>query len=197
MGAKSEAIGGGPAVGLADNYVNVLQSLLNGGGIGTAGSPDAIGTTNDIAGVLRSILAGEKGGPGSAIVQMLSKQQTRDTNAIRSRFGANGGAAFGTPAAYAESLYRAEAAPQITSAITDLQLKAFLPLLNQIGGLSQLGIPQRQMIQKRSGFAQALGTLAQIGGSALPFINPAFALPRAASGGGGSVQGFTDAPAYG
>lgn len=165
MGMKTKEVGGGPATGLADNYVSMLQQLMNSGGMGTAGSPQ-VGSGGDIMSVLADILGAGGGKAGGAINQLLSKQQERDVNNIRARFGMSGGTAFGTPAAHAESLYRAEAAPHIAQAITGMQLQAIMPLLQQIGGLSQMGIPQRQVIQQKTGLGQALdvvGGLAQTG----------------------------------
>lgn len=186
MGMKTSEVGGGSAKGLADNYISTLQQLLNGGGMGTAGSPDAMGSTSNIMSVLTDILSGGKGKAGSAISELLSKQQGRDVNALRSRFGAVGGQAFGTPAAYAESLYRAEAAPQITSAITGMQLQTILPLLQMITGLSGKGISQAQTTQQKTGLGQALDVFGQVGGMALPFLTGGFGgMP----GGGGAATG--------
>lgn len=185
MAAKTKAVGGGPATGLADNWISALQQLLNHGGLGPAGSPNAGGSTGDIMSVLSDILSAGGGKAGNAISDMISKQQTRDVNALRSRFGAGGGVAFGTPAAYSESLYRAEAAPQITNAITGLQLQTIMPLLSAITGLSGKGIAQRQIVQEKSGLAQGLGLLTGIAGAAAPFF-----LPGIGGAGRGATAGF-------
>jgi len=174
MGMKTKEVGGGAATGLSDNFIGMLQSLMNGGGVGTAGSPNAVGSTGNIMSVLSDILAGANGKAGGAISQMISKQQERDVNGLRSRFGAGGGTAFGTPAAFAESQYRAEAAPQITTAITGLQLQAMAPLLQAMFGLSQKGIAQRQLIQQKSGFGQALDVGGQIAQAAIKYAPMAF-----------------------
>jgi len=198
LGAKTQEVGGGKATGLANETISGLQALLNTGGLGTAGSPNAAGSTGGIFGILSDLLSSGAGAPGKAATQLLSKQQERDTNAIRARFGASGGAAFGTPAAHAEGLYRAEAAPQITQAITGLQMSALGPLLQMIAGFSDKGIAQRQLIQKKSGLGQALGTVAQIGGAALPFLAPgvgSIAGPALAGAAGGGGAGILD-PGY-
>lgn len=186
MGMKIKEVGGGSATGLADNFIGMLQSLMNGGGIGTAGSPNAAGSTGNIMSVLSDILAGGGGKAGSAISQLISKQQERDVNALRSRFGVGGGTAFGTPASNAEVQYRAEAAPQITNAITGLQLQALSPLIQSIYGLSQKGIAQRQLIQQKSGFGQALDVIGSVGKTAAQYAPLAFSSAPTTKSMGGS-----------
>lgn len=192
MGMKTKEIGGGPATGLADNYVGMLQQLLNGGGMGTAGSPDGPGSTGNIMSVLADILSGGGGKAGSSISQMMSKQQERDVNNLRSRFGAQGGTAFGTPAAFAEATYRADAAPNIMQAISGMQMQAIMPLLSAATGLSQLGIPQRQTVQQKSGLGQALDVFGGLAKTAMPFVMPGFgaAAGGAMGGAGGGAGGF-------
>lgn len=190
MGMSIKEVGGGPATGLADSFVTNLQALLNGGGIGTAGAPDAVGSTGNIMNVLSDILSAGGGKAGNAISDLLNKQQERDVAGLRERFGATG---LGTPGAYAESLYKGTAAPNITNAITNLQLSALSPILQSIYGLSQKGIAQRQLIQQQSGLGQAISTIAPIAKTALSFVNPAFStgLPPAPTIGPldpGSVQ---------
>lgn len=199
MAAKTKEIGGGPTVGLANDYVSALQQLLNTGGLGAAGSPDGPGTAGGVAGILSSILSPGAGKIGGAYADILSKQQQRDINGLRARFGASGGAAFGTPAAFAESQYRAEAAPQITTQIGQLQLQALMPLLSQIGQFSGMGIAPRQLVQQKSGIGSAIGTIAKVGGAALPFLLPGVGGPAAAAAGGvaNGFGGATPAGYYG
>lgn len=188
MGAKTKEVGGGRATGLANDTISGLQALLNTGFMGTAGSPNAFGTTEGVFGILADLFSAGGGQAGKNLGEIFSKQQERDVNSLRARFGSSGGAAFGTPAAFAESEYRAEAAPRFGQALTELQLQAMQPILSGAFNLSQMGIAPRQLIQQKSGLGQALGTVAQIGGAALPFINPAFAGGRA--GGGGAPMAF-------
>jgi hypothetical protein len=186
LGASTKEVGGGSAVGLSNDTISGLRALLNPqlantGGLGTAGRPDAAGTAGGVFGILSQLLQPGAGNIGGSFAQMLSKQQERDTNALRARFGASGGAAFGTPAAFAETQYRAEAAPQIATQVGQLQLNALQPLLQMAGNLSQLGIAPRQTIQQRGGFADALGAIAPIAGAALPFLLPGVGGPAAAA----------------
>lgn len=189
--AKTKEIGGGPAVGLANDTVSSLQSLLNGGGIGTAGSPNPMGSTGNIMKVLRDILSAGGGDAGNAISQLINKSQDRAVQGLRARFGASGGAAFGTPAAFAESQYRAEAAPQTAQAISGLQMNAIQPLLNMILQLSGKGITQRQIVQQKSPLEQGLGLVAGIGKAALPFFAPGIGHAAAAGLGAASSAGST------
>lgn len=172
--AKTSEVGGESALGLAGDWTTALQQLLNTGGIGTAGGKDGPGATGDIMSVLSDILAGGKGAAGSALAQLVGKSDERNVNALRARFTAGGGSSMGTPAAYAESLYRGEAAPHIAQAITGLQLQAILPLLGYINQTANKGITQRQLIQSKSPFGQALDVIGGVAKSALPFVSPAF-----------------------
>lgn len=169
MGMKYKQVGGGPATGLAQDYTNFLEQGLNTGtfGPGFAAGGSAMGATQGIGGFLNDILSGGAGKLGGSLQQILQTQQTNDVNSIRSRFGAGGGTAFGTPAAYAESTYRAQAAPQIASAIGNLQLQTLLPLLGQIGGLAQRGIPQAEIVGQQSPWAQVAGIAAPVLGGIL------------------------------
>ncbi len=183
MTAKTKELGGGPATGLADSYVSALQSLINGGGMGTAGSPNAGGSTMGVMQVLQGLL-NPNGQQGKAIQDIISKQGERDVNSLRSRFGAGGGTAYGTPAAFGESLLRSETAPKLTTALGQLQLSAALPLLAQFGDLSKLGIAPRQLVQQKTGFGQALGAVTGLAGAAAPFFTGGFGggIPGAPSG---------------
>lgn len=196
MGLQTKEVGGGAATGLANDWIHGLQALLNGGGLGTASGPDAVGSTGNIMGILSDLLSGGAGKPGAAISEMISKQQTRDVNALRSRFGVGGGTAFGTPGQYSESLYRAEAAPQITNAVTGLQLQAIMPLLSAITGLSGRGISQRQVVQQQSDLGAGLGIFADLAKTAAPFFLPGIGtkkdkIPPAPIAGPDITGGFT------
>ena len=187
LGPSVKELGGGGGAGMLDqSFISVLQKLLNGGGIGTGGSPNAAGTTGSIYSVLSDILKGADGNAGSAISKLLSQQQTRDINGLRSQFGASGGQAFGTPAAYAESNYRATAAPQITSAITQLQLSALGQLIPTLNNIYNKNTPQAQFVQNPGFLDQALKTVGTVASAIHGFQNP---------WGGGGGGGGAPAPA--
>src|SRR5689334_11669390 len=159
MGTKTKEVGGGPATGLADTFVNWLSQGLNTGtfGAGTPAGSDAYGATSGISSYLNDILAGGAGKIGGATQQMITTQADRDAAALRARFGVGGGTAFGTPAAYAEGILRSETAPKLVTAIGNQQSQALQMLLPIFAGLSQKGIAQRQMIAQPSGWSQAAG----------------------------------------
>lgn|SRR5574338_146325 len=173
MGTQVKEVGGGPATGLANDFIKFLQSGLNSGTFGGAtaatGAMNAnpFGSTTGIAGVLNDILSGGAGNLGGSLQEMISKQGERDVNSLRARFGASGGTAFGTPAAYAESLLRSETAPKLATAVGGLQLQALQPLLGLMAGLSSKGISQRETIAQPSPLANALSIGAPILGGAL------------------------------
>lgn len=189
LGPSVQTVGGGGAAGgLSNDFISVLQKLLNSGGMGAGGRPNAPGSTGDIYSVLSDIFKGANGNAGGAIQQLLSKQQERDVNGLRARFGAQGGTAFGTPGAIAEGNYRAGAAPQIASAITNMQMQAIGPLLQAMMGISGKAIPQAQIVQNPGFLDQALkiaGTGASI---ASGFRNP-FGGPSGSAGAPGNELG--------
>lgn len=166
---KYKEVGGGAAKGLGNDFASFLQSGLNSGYFG-AGTPAGYGApaqAGGIAGFLNDVLSGGAGKLGGSLQQILQTQQNNDISGIRSRFGVGGGTAFGTPGAYAESTYRAQAAPQITSAIGQLQASVLGPLLGQIGGLAQRGIPQAEVVGQQNPWIQAASLAAPIAGGLL------------------------------
>lgn len=187
MGAKTTEKGGENVMGLSKDFISALQSLLNTGGMGSGGSPDAMGTTGGIAGILQSILSPGAGKLGGNLMDILNKDTERGANALRSRFSAGGGTSLGTPAAYAEGLYRGEAASRNTSAIGDLQMGAIGQLLPLLAGFAGKGVTQRQLVQEPSTFGQIASVVAPIASAALPFLSPAFG----AIGGAAASMGAT------
>lgn len=174
MGPQTKEIGGGSATGLADSFIASLQKLMNTGGTGTAGSPDPMGSTGGIMGVLGDLLSPGAGKVGGSFADLIGKQQERDVAGLRARFGAGGGGAYGTPGASAESLYRSEAAPQIATQIGGLQLQALMPLLQAITGLSGKGIAQRELVQTPGAAGQVAGLLGAGAKAAAPFFDGGF-----------------------
>lgn len=169
MGAKSRTVGGGAATGLGNDFVNFLQQGLNTGtfGPGFAAGGNAMGSTQGIAGFLNDVLSGGAGVLGGSLQKMLQTQQTNDVNSLRARFGSGGGTAFGTPAAYAESSYRSQAAPQIATAIGGLQSNILSQLLPQYGALAARGIPQAENVMQPSPFMQFASVAAPLAGGIL------------------------------
>lgn len=126
-----------------------------------------------IAGILNDLLSGGAGQVGGSMQQMIHADTERGANALRARFGAGGGTAFGTPGAYAESLYRAEAAPRATQAVAGLQLQALFPIMQMMAALAGRGISQRETIAQPnpvvSGLTALAGGLQAAGGMANTF----------------------------
>ena len=187
MGAPSyREVGGGPATGLANDFVSFLQHGLNTGsfGAGTAGQrfmgADPMGSTMGIGSVLNALLSGEAAGPMS---ELISKQGERDVAALRSRFGASGGMAFGTPAAFGEAVLRSETAPRIAQVVQQGQLAAISQLLPLFANISMRGITQREGVMQPSALSQAIGIAAPIIGTvAGSFGGPAGAAAGNAAG---------------
>jgi len=160
-----------------------------GGGTGPLARTDQsnpVGRTAGIAGVLNDILAGGSGEFGGALKDLIGQRQAMDIGDLRARFGASGGTAFGTPAAYAESAYRAKAAPEAATAIGGLQLQALLPLLQMIGGISEKGISQRQSIAQPSGITSFISSIAP---AIAAFAVPGGGLGKLLKGGAGAGAG--------
>lgn len=188
---KYSEVGGGPATGLANDFIGWLQQGLQTGsfGGGTAGQrfggADPMGSSAGISGVLNDLLAGGGGRIGGSMSELISKQGDRDVNALRARFGASGGTAFGTGAQYAESLLRSETAPKLTQAVGGLQLGALQSLLPMFAGLSQKGIAQREGYLEPNGWLSTLQAISPIISAGLPFLtgNPLAAAGAAAGAG--------------
>jgi hypothetical protein len=180
MGNKYKEYGGGPATGLADDFVKFLMRGLNTGSFGGASgmqrfngsNPD--GSSQGMAGILNDILSGGAGQLGGSMQQMISRDTDRQVGALRSRYGVGGGTAFGTGAQYAEGTLRAEQAPRLASAVGQLQLQTLLPLLQMTGQIAQMGIPQRQGVMQPNPWVSAIGAAAPIIGAALPMMGGMF-----------------------
>ena len=150
MNPKTREVGGGPATGLAGDLVKAFRELLAGnfGGQPSAGQrfdqANPVGSTdNAFFGAITDILSPGGGRAGAGLTETINRQSARDIGALRARFGASGGQAFGTPAAFAESLFRDEAAPRAATAVSQAQLSALLPILELMAQLSGRGLSQR------------------------------------------------------
>jgi hypothetical protein len=195
MGTKTREVGGGPAVGLADEFVKLLQGGLTTGSFGgitsgqQANAANPVGSTMGIAGVLNDILMGGAGNLGGSLGEMINKDTERQAGNIRSRFTAGGGTSFGTPAAFSESLFRAEAAPRAATAVGNLQLQTLMPLLQMISGISGKGISQRETIAEPSTGAQIASIAAPLAAAGLSFAFPPAAPFALGAAGGASFLG--------
>ncbi len=175
MNPKVKEVGGSAALsGLSEDFINALHSVIGGnfGGQPTAGqrfdAANPVGSTDNFLGGLTDVLSPGGGGAGSALRTSIATKQAEDVADLRARFGASGGQAFGTPAAYAEAGYRAKAAPEAAIQTSQLQLQALLPFLNILTQLSGRGISPRTTSIQPSDFTQiasGLGGLAEGAGS--------------------------------
>lgn len=167
MAPKVSNVGGGPATGLAKDFTDWLDKALNTGSFGPAGTGNPTGQTAGFSGVLNDILAGGAGKIGGSLNQLISQKQEMDIGDLRARFGASGGQAFGTPAAFAEGNLRAKQGPEAATAIGNLQLSALMPILQLIAGISGKGIPQAESVVSTNPWLSGFEALAGGTGMAL------------------------------
>jgi len=176
MNPKVKDVGGGSAVGLSDDLIAALRSVIGGNFGGQPGpgqrfdAANPVGSTYGFLSGLTDILSPGGGTTGGGIRDLIARKQTEDIGDLRGRFGASGGMAFGTPAAYAESNYRARAAPEAAIATGKLQIETLLPFLNSLIQLAGRGTSQRttsigpsdftQFTSGLGGLASGIGTLA-------------------------------------
>lgn len=187
MAMKYKTVGGTPNEGLPADFTNMLQGMLTGsyGGAGAssqAANADPYGSTQGIGGILQDLLSGGAGKIGGSMADMISKTQTRNVNDLRSRFGTGGGTAFGTPAAYAESMLRSEEAPKLTQAIGGLQQNALAQLLPIFAALAARGTPQAEVVGQQNPWVQGITLGTNVLGavaSAVPFSGGYHAAPTA------------------
>src|SRR3990167_3702811 len=105
--AKTVESGGGPAVPLANDFVNVLQNFLRTGQFGV-GADNAVGRSMGAFDTINQLVSGtDVSGMGKSIESIIQGDVSRGAADLRERF--TGGTAAGTPAAVAESIYRGEA----------------------------------------------------------------------------------------
>lgn len=158
MSAKTSEVGGGPATGLSQDFVKWLSQGMNTGtfGSGTPAGSDAYGATRGMGSYLTDVLSGGAGKLGGDMATMIGKESDRGAAALRARFGVGGGSAFGTPAAYAESLFRSEEAPKLATAVGGLQQNALAMLLPLFANLAGKGIAQRESITQQNPWVTGL-----------------------------------------
>ncbi len=78
-----------------------------------------------------------------AMQQQMGQQQGRDIADLRSRFSAGGGMSMGTPAAVAEGLYRANAAPNIAAMMGNMNMQQQGLNTQSFGAMANAGLGQR------------------------------------------------------
>jgi hypothetical protein len=135
------------------------------GGVKAPRGPAGANSSAGLTGIINDILSGGAGNIGGSLQKILATQQLGDVTNLRSRYSM-GGTGTGSPSAYAESLYRANAAPQAAMQIGQLQMSALMPLLQLIAGISGRGIPQASTTVGPSPFSQVVGGLGGLAESA-------------------------------
>lgn len=179
MGYNERTVGGGPARGLAKDFTGFLQDFITTGSFGGGTAGQQAGVANpmsdaaNVFGLLNSIINNPQA--DQAVQDQISKTQDRNVNQIRARFGTSGGSAFGSPAAFAENQYRAEATPQVAMAMDQMaqnRLASLMPFFTQAMGISGMGIPQTQTTMQPNGWMQGLNLATQLGGIGANFLMP-------------------------
>lgn len=191
MGPRESTVGGGPATGLANDFIGFLQSAMNtgtfGGGsaAGQAGAANPMASTQGIAGVLNDILSGGAGQIGGNMQQMIARDTDRQALALRERFTNGGGVGYGSPAAGAEALLRSESGAKNIQAIGGMQMQALMPILQMIMQLSGKGISQRETVMSPSPWLQGISAAAGGLQALAPFLS------QGPGGRGGNTGGGT------
>lgn len=110
----------------------------------------------------------------TAAQQQIHNQTTQDLANLKAQFTAGGGGAFGTPAAYAESNYLAQAAPQIATALGNLNAQQQGLNIQNAGVNNQaqqaaqgMDLSQAQSLASMLGQQQSLQTNAGLQGRGL------------------------------
>lgn len=175
MGMNTHEVGGGPATGLANDFVGWLQNGLQTGsfGSGTAGQrydgANPVGQTQGISNVLNDLLSGGAGKIGGSFASTIQHNVDENALALRERFGGTG-TGYGTGAGYAEGVLRSQAAPQITQAIGGLQTGLIQSLLPIFANLASKGITQRETVSEPSTGMNILNGVTQVAQAVSSFI---------------------------
>lgn len=177
MGYRERTVGGGPAKGLAEDFTSFLRNFITSGsfGSGTAGqqftAADPAGGAANIFGLLNSMISNPTA--DRSVQELISKDIERGRNDLRARFGAGGGMAFGSPAAFAEALYQSEQAPRTAMAMDQMaqsRIGTLMPFFQMLQNISSLGIPQAQATMEPKPWLQALNLGMDVAGTVLPFV---------------------------
>lgn len=162
MGAKYKEVGGGPAVGVADDWANFLKSAMGGGGTPSTAMNSA---ANGLSGgstmqkIIADILGSGAGVPGAALASSI----TRDTNTQRANLRDQFGGSFGSGAQQATAMFNSSVADKIPIDIANLQMGVMGPLMGLISQFAQKGTSQRSVVAEENPF---LATLKGLTGAA-------------------------------
>lgn len=170
MGVKTQTVGGGAAVPLADDFINFLRAGLQSGQFGPGGQttgPAALARTN-LGSVIDSLLYP---GENNAIQQMADRQRRNDVAELRARY-TSGAAGYGSGAQVAEGNYLAELNPRVAQAVTAQQSEMLGRLLGMYGQFAQIGTPQAQTIQTPTLGANIMSGLTGLAGAGATFFAP-------------------------
>jgi hypothetical protein len=159
MGPQTKTIGGGAATGFSDDFVKWLSGGLNTGTFGNPGqqfgAANPIGSTTGVSGALNYALGSGAQGDINSVIKQAQQQSIGD---LRSRYSM-GGTGTGSPSAYAESMFRAQAAPQAGIQLANLRMQYLQPLLQMMMGTAMRGTPQATTMVSPSPFMQAMSGL--------------------------------------
>lgn len=192
LGGSFNGMGGG-----GNGFTQDQQNTLAGFGLGTptkkgqtpstafAGA-NPIGATKGIAGDINDILSSGAGQLGGSLQQLLARQNTQNIGDLRARFGQTGNT-YGTGAQFAESNYRAAAAPEAATQIGRLQLETLMPLLQLMSGTAGKGIPQSQNYLEQNPLVSGLEALSGVAGGTGSFLK---GLSSMGGGGGGTPPDY-------
>lgn len=185
MGAKSKKIGGSKGgAGVSDKYTSAIQALLGGDaqsgylGAGNPAGANAMKSGQGAADFYASLLGEGAGNVGGAIAQLLQRTQDRDVMKLKEAGRASGGAQFGTPGQYAESMYRGEAAPNIMQAIGQLQANAAKDIFGMSRDIYARETPQAEMMVEPGIFDKILQGVGAIAPAATQFFTPGLSLAK-------------------
>ena len=184
LGPKVKTTGGGAAKPFASDFIDWLGTnttssggfntaigrLLSGQGLSDNGNQAYDTAYNKAMGGIGQVGLDPNSQFAQGINTMLQQRQTQAQNDLRARFGAQGGMAFGTPAATAEARYLAESTPQIAATLGqyDLQKRGvdLQTLLGLMGAQSQ-----RSQFNNAQG-SQLIQQLLGLGGNAMQIGTP-------------------------
>lgn len=159
MGTRYNEVGGGPAVGVANDWGRFLQSILY-----PTGGPGGVAGGGGVSGILSDLLAPSAGQTGGLLQTQIQRELDRQSRELRSRFSSIGGG-YGSGAAQAERQFRAQTATDVPLSVANLQLQAIAPLLGYVSQFAQRGTSQRGVVAEQNPFIQGLSAIAPaIGG---------------------------------